>query len=211
MWKESQGGNGSRYTTVACSNKLVPCIHVSRRWPSHRTQTITPSVSRVRTPCAMRVTVPCCSTPYRVAATRCPMLKFILPMFSVEFKVVATAVPSLDTIPTAEAHVLQLFAVGREDRAATLAALRRFRFVFHHTVIYLCGSEKGSGLLRSLQLGHHHDSGVVLLRSRDACVLSRRPAFYASGKERWLTATATNTATHSMKMITCMIKKSKGC
>jgi hypothetical protein len=96
-------------------------------------------------------------------------------MYSVIFHVVGTTLIQLDTIPAAESKVLQLFAVGREDRAATLAALSRFRFVFHHTVIYLCGSEKGSGLLQSLQLGHHHDSGVVLLRAQ-------MRAFYHAGR-----------------------------
>jgi len=57
-------------------------------------------------------------------------------MNSVIFKVVATHFEQLDTIPTTEAHVLQLFTVSGEDCTAALAALRRFRFVFDHTVIY---------------------------------------------------------------------------
>ena len=54
-------------------------------------------------------------------------------MNSVIFKVVCTHFEQLDTIPTAESHGVELFAVRGEHRAATLAALRRFRFVFHHT------------------------------------------------------------------------------
>ena len=45
-------------------------------------------------------------------------------MYSVIFHVIGTYFKQLDTIPTAEAHVLQLFAVRGENRAATLAALR---------------------------------------------------------------------------------------
>ena len=45
-------------------------------------------------------------------------------MNSVVFKVVCTHFEQLDTIPTTESHVLQLFTIGGEDCTATLAALR---------------------------------------------------------------------------------------